>query len=212
MSGWLDRLEARSEREKRLLSCAVFFAIIGLYGTQRYMPLSSEFEVLERESSQIEASVQSTKIPKLIGRDSSSIAGESESVTERLSEIDRELVPLENRFSDLSSPAGVQKLMVMVSRLASESGVVIRETAPAKVRRTRRGDSLAESLAGGRLYQRPMRTLVVEGEYHALRRFLVGLGELEQRVVVLEFSLEAMPDTNDESSIPWIRSSVLVAL
>ena len=212
----MNQLQARflalSEREQRLLTIALICAVAGLYLVERYLPKTSEIEALQNETSQIEASLRTLRIPKIVGVNTSSLEVANTAATTSLEEIETSLLPLEAEFANIESPADMQGLMVSLSQLASETGVVIRESGPEAPPAARASGSLAKDLVGGALYERPARKIVLVGPYTALRRFLNGLARLDKRVVVLQFSMETSRSSDSGNGSPWLSSTVRVSL
>jgi Tfp pilus assembly protein PilO len=212
----MNQLQARflalSDREQRLIVIALICAVAGLYLIQRYLPKMGEIQALQKDTTQLEASLRSLRIPKIVGVDTSSLEVANNAATMSLEEIEASLLPLEAEFASLKSPADMQGLMVSLSQLASETGVVIRESGPEAPTAARVAGSLANELVGGSLYERPSRRIVVEGTYTALRRFLNGLARLERRVVVLQFSMETSRRSDSSNGSPWLSSTVRVSL
>ena len=216
MNDLIQKYRQLSERERLMLSIGVFVVLITFYAMTRFLGAAHEIAILQEQTATMQSSLRSTRIPKPAGRNASTLQRAIQQETETFQEVNRILEPLESEFVASDSPEAVQGLMVLVSRLAATSGVFVMETSPVETNTSRRrkpkNKTIYHDLVEGGIYERPVKRLVLEGNYFGVRRFLTQLPSLSNRIVVLRFSIEAMSRGSEDSGSPWLVSEILVAL
>lgn len=205
-----------SEREKILLGMALLAVLISLYALVRYKPQQLEYSRVTEEVQQLKNGLKSARIPRPKGQDANSLQQQIDKTQRDLDRSTSLLTSYEQQFVNIDSAEAVQGVVVQISNLARTSGVIIRETLQYSdkpfVSRGTDEVLLTEALIAGHIFQRPARNMTIEGSYRAMRRFLIGMGQLSKRVVVLRFSMEVVPMLDQQQKLQQLKSSLLVSL
>ena len=216
MNNLLEKYRNLSARERLMVSIGIFVILVTFYAMTRFLSASHEIAILREQAATMQSSLRSTRIPKPAGRNAATLERDIQKESETFQEAHEILEPLESQFVDSDSPEAVQGLMVLVSRLAASSGVFVMETTPVETNMARKRKpktkTIYNDLVEGAIYARPVKRLVLEGNYFGIRRFLTELPSLSNRIVVLRFSIETMSKGNEDSGSPWLISKILVAL
>ncbi|MDQ7073117.1 MAG: hypothetical protein Q9N32_06105 [Gammaproteobacteria bacterium] len=62
------------------------------------------------------------------------------------------------------------------------------------------------------LFHRPMQRIILNGDFHAIHRFVLGLERLQWQVTVVQMSIETMPSTPVMGYAQKLRSELILAL
>ncbi|MHC4932684.1 MAG: hypothetical protein ACYTGV_10900 [Planctomycetota bacterium] len=208
-------------REHALLIAALLVVVAMGFGLFRVRPKGAAAGRVDQEAEIARTRLAGVNWPRP--------SGEPEPLERELSELRRQAAEYEAalklqeaRFVSLGGPGEMEELRLQISALADRCGVRIVENVicpRTKVRAylgSRAGPTEAERpaaklvrfLAMGEPYSLTTREVTLDAPYGGLRDFLTGLAELDKRIVVMRFRIEA--NANTRRGTPPLRASFLL--
>jgi len=227
-------LSKLNTREQILVAVVSIVLFLGSYTLFRFLPENKNIVSLQNQAAKTERKLQSARIPD----------EPDEGIDELLKQLDdqEQSLQLINEMADgvaqHLAPFDSQQVIIMVSQLARQSGVLVKTSESLKItpiqatsqkknkKRNKKAKQIVneanvifpatrnwiDRMSASTLFHRPMQRLILEGDYQSLRSFIHGLDNLGWQVTVVRFKIEKMPMAPMQGFAQRLQSELVLAL
>lgn len=221
-------------REQVLIAIVMIVLLLGSYTLFRFVPENKRIVSLQKQAAKTERKLLKARIPDEPEQGVDELLQKLDDQEKSLQLVNEITESIEQKLAPFNS----QQLIIMISQLARQSGVVIKtsealkaaslnKTLKKKKKKKRKKAAATKNvtdailpasrrwidrMSATTMFHRPMHRVIIEGDYESLRTFIHGLDDLQWQVTVVQLHIQKMPTAPMNGYAQRLKSELVLAL